>query len=123
MKSQKNQTRRLELLTSLLIAVAALSSLAGSYTVDIPASTSWPLGWSFQPTTVSNAFPTANLGTVLYFWDPDTTNYISNTYLSSWSNPTYVISNGVGFYYQDGGTTGVALTVTGKDITTTNVTF
>jgi hypothetical protein len=100
-----------------------LSALAGSYTVDIPASTTWPLAWSFQPMTVSNAFPTANFGTLLYFWDPDTTNYISNTYSSGWSSPNYVISNGVGFYYQDGGTTGLVLTVTGKNVTSTNVTF
>jgi hypothetical protein len=123
MQNRGIQNCSTKIIIALAAATARLSAFAGSYTVDIPASTAWPLGWSFQPTTVSNAFPTANSGTTLYFWNADTTGYVNNVYISGWSNPSYVISNGVGFYYQDGGSTGVVLTVSGKDLTTTNVTF
>jgi len=109
----------------LLGTLATLSTSAGSYTITIPGSVSFPLAWSFQPTNVAAAFPAPDNFTTLYFWDPSAGNYVENDYISGygWTDPNYVIANGIGFYYANPSSQEKTLTVSGVNVSASSVTY
>jgi hypothetical protein len=109
--------------TSLL---AAGSIFAGSYTVSIPENVFYPLAWSFQNTTVSNAFPAPGYDVSIYIFDVGIQGYqvcSYDTFFSSWDTPNAVLANGTGFYYRHSVANGTNVTVQGTDLTSSSVTF
>lgn len=106
-------------ISSLLAGTFPLSG--GSYTVTIPASTQWPLGWHFQDKTVENAFPSPVEGTQLYFWDSVNQSWVINQFdFGEWIDPDYTITNGAAFYYRNNSGGDLTVTVSGTDLTVTN---
>ena len=107
----------------LLISTAAAS--AGSYEVTIEHGDYFPIAWSFQAKTVSQAFPTAWAGTTLQFWNASSQSWTSVTWNDLdevWFSPNRVIENGEAFLWQNNSGTARTITVSGTDITAASVT-
>jgi len=118
-----NQIRKYSVGLSAL-ALLAQPVWAGSYSVSIPPYSDYPLGWSFQNATVSSVFTSPDDGTELWFLNPSNGVWSSVNYdFGSWSNPNYVLTTGVGFFYRNPLGTTKSLTVSGTDVTAGSVTF
>jgi hypothetical protein len=121
-------TRSAKLLKPFALTIICLCALippakaaTESYSLEVESGIDTPLGWPFQNKTVGDAFPNPGASTTLSFWNSVSNQWgavISWDEILGWSNPNYVITNGVGFMYTH--YTGVAITVTASGTVVTN---
>jgi hypothetical protein len=108
-----------------LVSTPPSKAATGSYSITVQDGVASPLGWCFANKTVANAFPTVADGTRLDIWDS-----VNNTWLTTiswsdffgeWSDPNFVLTNGVGFLYTQYTGSSITVTCSGTLITATNV--
>lgn len=109
-----------------LLAIATRPRAADSYYALIPATNSLPLAWSYENATVASAFPGAYAGQKMHVWNIGSQSFDVITYRSapfnSWSNGSYVLTNGLGFIWENNTATAFNLSVSGTNIATLAVT-
>lgn len=109
-----------------LLAAPALST-ADSYQASVPAGGTLPLAWSFQNSSVSSAFPGAYPGQKMHVWNIGNQTYDVITYraapFNAWSNGGYILTNGLGFIWENSAATNYPVTVSGTNISATSVTI
>lgn len=105
MSTQSTTKALATFMTGATIALASAVAVAGQYTYPNQVPSGGGLeafAWSFQDSTVASAFPNPDEGVMLYFWDPDGSTWIINTYdLGAWTNGQQPIRNGDGYLYRN----------------------
>ncbi len=82
----------------LLLNGAVASSIVSQYTVYLPSNGYQFVAWQFQAKTIAQALPSSPDGTIVYYWNIGSQQWVANGHeFGTWNNPNYTFQPGEAF--------------------------